>query len=50
MGLAGFTWLLEPEVLPTERLSFSGKARGVDVNGDLIAHDWGAEIQLAVRG
>jgi hypothetical protein len=50
LGLAAFTWLLEPEVLPTEQLSFSDKARGVDVHGDLIAHDWGTEIQLVVSG
>jgi hypothetical protein len=50
MGLAAFTWLAGPGVLPTEQLSFSGKARGVDVNGDLIAHDWGTEIQLVVSG
>ena len=49
MGLAGFTWLLEPEVA-LEQLSFSDKAPGVDVKGDLIAHDWGTEIRLDVSG
>jgi hypothetical protein len=49
MGLAGVAGLLVSEV-SAEQLSFSDKARGVDVNGDLIAHDWGTEIQLVVSG
>jgi hypothetical protein len=47
IGLAGFTWLLEPEV-PLEPLSFSGEAPGVEVTGNLIAHAWGTEIRLVV--
>ena len=47
IGLAGFTWLLEPEV-PLEPLSFSGEAPGVEVRGNLIAHAWGTEIKLVV--
>jgi len=47
LGLAGFTWLLEPEV-PLEPLSFSEEAPGVAVRGNLIAHAWGTEIRLVV--
>jgi hypothetical protein len=47
IGLAGFTWLLEPEV-PLEPLSFSGEAPGVEVEGNLIAHAWGTEIRFVV--
>jgi Putative zinc-finger len=46
IGLAGFTWLLEPAVsLP---LSFSGEAPGVEVKGNLISHAWGTEIRFVV--
>jgi anti-sigma factor RsiW len=53
VGLAGFYWLLGPEVrveseFPLEPLSFSGEAPGVEVEGDLIAHPWGTEIRLDV--
>jgi hypothetical protein len=47
IGLAGFTWLLEPAV-PLEPLSFSGEAPGVEVKGNLIAHAWGTEIRFVV--
>jgi Putative zinc-finger len=55
VGLAGFNWLLGPEVrveseVPLEPLSFSGEAPGVEVEGDLIAHPWGTEIRLDVSG
>jgi Putative zinc-finger len=49
MGLVGFTWLLDPGVA-REHLSFSDKAPGVKVDGDLIAHTWGTEIELVVSG
>jgi Putative zinc-finger len=49
IGLAGFTWLLEPAVA-WEKLSPSREARGVEVEGNLIAHDWGTEIRLVVSG
>ena len=48
IGLAGFTWLLEPAVA-LEPLSFS-VAPGVEVEGHLIKHDWGTEIRLLVSG
>jgi hypothetical protein len=48
IGLAGFTWLLEPAVA-LEPLSFS-VAPGVEVEGHLIEHDWGTEIRLDVSG
>jgi Putative zinc-finger len=48
IGLAGFTSLLEPAVA-LEPLSFS-VARGVEVDGHLIKHDWGTEIRLVVSG
>jgi Putative zinc-finger len=49
IGLAGFTWLLEPAVA-WEQLSSSWETRGAEVEGNLIAHDWGTEIRLAVSG
>jgi Putative zinc-finger len=48
IGLAGFTWLLEPAVA-LEPLSFS-VAPGMEVEGHLIAHTWGTEIRLVVSG
>jgi hypothetical protein len=48
IGLAGFTWPLEPAVA-LEPLSFS-VAPGVVVEGHLIKHDWGTEIRLLVSG
>jgi Putative zinc-finger len=52
IGLAGFVGFLEPAVALEshlrERLSFSGKASGVE--GNLIAHAWGTEIRLVVSG
>jgi hypothetical protein len=48
IGLAGFTWPLEPAVA-LEPLSFS-VAPGVEVEGHLIKHDWGTEIRLLVSG
>src|SRR3712207_5298817 len=39
IGLAGFTWILEPAV-SLERLSFSRVTPGVKVEGNLIAHAW----------
>jgi hypothetical protein len=54
IGLAGLAWPLEPalslEPHLQERLSFSGEARGVEVKGNLIAHDWGTKIRLVVSG
>jgi hypothetical protein len=49
IGLAGFTWLLEPAVA-WEQVSSSWEARGVEVEGDLIAHASGTEIRLVVSG
>jgi Putative zinc-finger len=49
IGLAGFTWLLEPAV-SLEPRSFSGVAPSVEVEGHLIAHTWGTEIRLVVSG
>src|SRR5215211_6590307 len=48
IGLAGFTWLLEPAVA-LEPLSFS-LAPGMEVEGHLIEHDSGTEIRLVVSG
>jgi hypothetical protein len=48
IGLAGFTWFLEPAVA-LEPLSFS-VAPGVKVEGHLIAHASGTEIGLVVSG
>jgi Putative zinc-finger len=48
IGLAGFTWLLEPAVA-LEPLSFS-VVPGMEVEGNLIAHARGTEIRLAVSG
>ena len=48
IGLAGFTWLLEPAVA-MEPLLFS-VAPGMEVEGHLIKHDWGTEISLVVSG
>ena len=48
IGLAGFTWLLEPAVA-LEPLSFS-VAPGMEVEGHLIEHDSGTEIRLVVSG
>ena len=48
IGLAGFVGLLEPAVA-LEPLSFS-VARGMDVEGHLIAHNSGTEIRLVVSG
>jgi hypothetical protein len=54
IGLAGLAWPLEPalslESRLQERLSFSGEAPGVEVEGNLIAHAWGTEIRLIVSG
>ena len=49
IGLAGFTWFLEPAV-SLEPLSFSGVAPGVELEGNLIAHAWGTEIRLLASG
>jgi hypothetical protein len=49
IGLAGFTWLLEPAVALVEPVPFS-VAPGVEVEGNLIAHAWGTEIRLVVSG
>jgi Putative zinc-finger len=49
ISLAGFTWLVEPAVA-WEQLSSSWEARGVEVEGNLIAHDSGTEIRLVVSG
>jgi Putative zinc-finger len=48
IGLAGFTWLLEPAVA-LEPLSFSVEP-GMEVEGNLIEHDSGTEIRLVVSG
>jgi hypothetical protein len=48
IGLAGFTWLLEPAVA-LEPLLFS-VAPGMEVEGHLIKHDGGTEIRLVVSG
>ena len=48
IGLAGFTWLLEPAVA-LEPLSFS-VGPGMEVEGHLIKHDGGTEIRLVVSG
>jgi hypothetical protein len=54
IGLAGFTGLVEPafslEPHLQERLSFSGEAPSVEVEGHLIKHAWGTEIRLVVSG
>jgi hypothetical protein len=49
MGLAGFTWFLEPAAALVEPLSFY-VARDVKVDGALIAHAWGTEIELVASG
>jgi hypothetical protein len=49
VGLAGFTWLLEPAVALVEPVPFS-VAPGMEVEGHLIAHAWGTEIRLLVSG
>jgi Putative zinc-finger len=49
IGLAGFTWLLEPAVALVEPVPFS-VAPGVEVDGNLFAHAWGTEIRLVVSG
>src|SRR5215204_840297 len=49
IGLAGFTWLLEPAVALVEPVPFS-VAPGMEVEGNLIAHDSGTEIRLVVSG
>jgi hypothetical protein len=49
IGLAGFTWLLEPAVALVEPVPFS-VAPGMEVEGHLIAHTWGTEIRLVVSG
>ena len=49
IGLAGFAWHLEPGVA-SEQLSFSDEARGVDVNGEMIARDGSTKIRLDVSG
>jgi len=49
VGLAGFTWLLEPAVALVEPVPFS-VAPGMEVEGHLIAHAWGTEIRLVVSG
>jgi hypothetical protein len=49
IGLAGFTWLLEPAVALVEPIPFS-VAPGVEVEGNLLAHAWGTEIRLVVAG
>ena len=48
IGLAGFTWLLEPAVA-LEPLAFS-VAPGMEVQGHLIEHARGTEIRLVVSG
>ncbi|HZB07611.1 MAG TPA: zf-HC2 domain-containing protein [Rubrobacter sp.] len=54
IGLAGLAWPLEPalslESHLQERLSFSGEAPSMEVEGHLIAHAWGTEIRLIVSG
>jgi len=49
IGLAGFTWLLEPAVALVEPVPFS-VAPGMEVEGNLIKHAWGIEIRLVVSG
>src|SRR5215207_6921137 len=49
IGLAGFTWLLEPAVALVEPVPFS-VAPGMEVEGHLIEHDSGTEIRLVVSG
>src|SRR5215207_7388282 len=49
IGLAGFTWLLEPAVALVEPVPFS-VAPGMEVEGHLIAHTWSTEIRLVVSG
>jgi hypothetical protein len=49
IGLAGFTWLLEPAVALVEPVPFS-VAPGMEVEGHLIKHDWGTGIRLVVSG
>ncbi len=50
IGLAGFTWLLEPAIALVEPIPFSVVASGMEVEGNLIAHDSGTEIRLVVSG
>jgi hypothetical protein len=54
IGLAGFVGPLEPalslESYLQERLSLSGEAPGVEVQGHLIEHARGTEIRLDVSG
>jgi Putative zinc-finger len=54
IGLAGLAWPLEPalslESHLQERLSFSGEAPSMEVEGNLIAHARGTEIRLIVSG
>jgi hypothetical protein len=49
IGLAGFTWLLEPAVALVEPVPFS-VAPGMEVEGNLIKHASGTEIRLVVSG
>jgi len=49
IGLARFTWHLEPAVALVEPVPFS-VAPGVEVDGNLFAHAWGTEIRLVVSG
>jgi hypothetical protein len=49
IGLAGFTWLLEPAVALVEPVPFS-VAPGMEVEGNLIKHPWGTEIRIVVSG
>jgi hypothetical protein len=50
VGLAGFAWLLEPAVALVEPLSFSVEPDMHVVDGHLIEHPWGTEIELIVSG
>ena len=50
IGLAGFTWLLEPAIALVEPVPFSVVGSGMKVEGNLIAHDSGTEINLVVSG
>jgi hypothetical protein len=49
IGLAGFTWLLEPAVALVEPVPFS-VAPGMEIEGNLLEHAWGTEITLVVSG
>jgi anti-sigma factor RsiW len=40
----------DPPAVPTEPVTFAQVAAGVDVEGELIAHTWGVEVQFVAEG